>query len=299
MRLREIEQILSTIDFDDARLKVDYTSDTLSNLNSFKSFLRTIAPLSIYESKLNQLSQSALYETTQDSFRTAHSTAQEIYVVASYLINSASSLSLVFKELLPTPNPESIHVKFPEPSDFESLIKNMSTLQKSLSQVVVHKDIDGYVKVNNWEHGSFWIELILGTQAAVAVVSSIAWAAAVVSKKYNESKILERSIRAMDIKNESLEDILEKQKEMTRLLVEAESNQVIAKHYTDKDPEHLKRIEASIKTFAKLIQDGAEVHPALMAPEQVQNLFPDYKKIGSISSQIKRLEQFTDDSSDS
>ncbi|WP_238582276.1 hypothetical protein, partial [Cellvibrio sp. OA-2007] len=51
------------------------------------------------------------------------------------------------------------------------------------------------------------------------------------------------------------------------------------------------RVESSIKTLAKLIQQGAEVHPSLMAPESVKNLFPDYKKIDSITSQIKRLEK--------
>lgn len=298
MRLKEIQQILSKINFDDIRMEYDYNSRTFSNINKFKLFLSIINPISIYDKEISELHESELYQTAQDSIQVTSFQVDTIYSVSNYLVNSASSLLLVFNQLLPGSNNESINIKLPEPSDFEALVKNMSTLQKSLSQVVVHKDIDGSVKINNWEHGSFWIELILGTQAAVAVVSSIAWAAAVVCKKYNENKILEKTIKAMDIKNESLEDILKSQKEMTKILIEAETNQVIDKHYKDRDPEHVKRVESTIKTFAKLIQDGAEVHPALMAPEDVQNLFPDYTKIESITSQIKRLEQLPADNNE-
>lgn len=291
MRLQEIQRTLSDINFDDVGLRYDYDAKVLSNLNKFKKFLVIVTSLSIYENEIDQLHQSEIYKTAQDQLQHNSVKTLEIYRISNYLVNSASSLSLVFKKLLPISNSESINVKLPEPPDLEALVKTMSTLQKSISQVVLHKDIDGSVRVNNWEHGSFWIELILGTQAAVAVISSIAWAAAVVSKKFNENKVLEKTIKSMEIKNESLEDILESQKKVTQILIEAETNLVIDKHYTDRDPENIKRVESSIKTFAKLIQEGAEIHPTLVAPEEVQNLFPDYTKIGSIISQIKRLEQ--------
>jgi len=295
MRLREIQQILKSVDFEKTRLEIDYHSNILSNIGNFKLFLDVVDQLSIYDNELSELYKSGIYKTSQNSLQLESKESRDIYSIACYLNDSASSLSLVFKKLLPASNEDSVNVKLPEPSDFEDLVKTMSTLQKSLSQVVVHKDIDGYVNINNWEHGSYWIELILGTQAAVAVVSSIAWAAAVVSKKYNENKILEKTVRSLDIKNESLEDILKSQKEMTRILVEAEANQVVDKHFTDRDPEQIKRVQASIKTFAKLIQDGAEVHSSLMAPEEVKNLFPDYKKIDLITSKIKQLEQLPAD----
>lgn len=298
MRLKEIQKILSQIGFNDVGLKYNPRTNVISNINSFKWFLNVIGPISIYDDEITKLHESEIYQTAQDELSVNDEVARKLYRISNYLVNSGSSLVLVFNKLLPDSNAESINIKLPTPSDFEAIIKAMSTIQKSLSQVVVHKDIDGSVRINNWEHGSFWVELILGTQAAVAVVSSIAWAAAVVCKKYNENKILEKTIRAMDIKNESLEDILKSQKEMTQILIKAETDQVIDRHYTDRDPEHIKRVESSIKTFAKLIQDGAEVHPALQAPEEVQNLFPNYNKLESITSQIKRLEQIPEGEND-
>lgn len=299
MRLKEIENILSEINFEDIQLSIEGASNsnqrTLKNINNFKWFLEKIEPITIYGDEINELSESEIFRTAEDSLQLNVVVAREIYFLAKYIFDSSSSLVLVFKKLLPNSNDHSIGVKLPEPSDFEDLVKTMSTLQKSISQVVAHKDIEGSIKINNWEFGSFWVDLFLGTQAAVAVVSSIAWSAAVVSKKFNENKVLETTIRAMEIKNESLEDILESQKEMTRILVESETNLVIEKHFTDKEPEHFARVKSTIKTFAKLIQDGAEIHPSLMAPEDVKNLFPNYKKIESITSKIKLIEKLPED----
>ena len=271
MRLKEIEKILNEIDFTSALLSMGNggsSNPTLNNINNFKMFLEVLDQISIYDAEINSLRQSELYQTSQDNLELTRTTAYDLYRLSKYIIDSSSSLSLVFKKLLPTSSQESISVKLPEPSNFEDLIKTMSLLQKSISQVIVHKEINGSVNINNWEFGSFWLELMLDTQAAVAVVSSITWSAAVISKKFNENKILEQTVRTLKIKEDSLEDILESQKAMTRKLIEIETNFVLQKHFTDKDPEHYKRVEFTIKTFAKLIQEGAEIHPSLLAPEK-------------------------------
>ncbi len=301
MRLKEIEKILSGVDFQSVPLSIEHVGtslSTLKNLIRFKELLVVVEQVNIYEDEINRLEQSEIYQTSHDNIQISRSTAIELYNLAKYITDSASSLLLVFKKLLPASNQDSISVKLPEPANFEELVKTMSILQKSISQVVVHKDIEGSVNINNWEFGSFWLELLLGTQAAVAVVSTIAWSAAVISKKFNENIILEKTIRAMEIKNESMEDILKSQKVMTNQLIEAETNSVIQKHFTDSDPEHYKRVEFTIKTFAKLIQEGAEVHPSLLAPEKVKNLFPNYKNINAITSQIKQIEDLSEDSED-
>ncbi|WP_062060532.1 hypothetical protein [Cellvibrio sp. OA-2007] len=242
MRLKEIQRTLKDIDFENVGLRYDFNNDRIINIEKFKTFLNLIEALPIYEAEIEKLHRSQIYQTGHDTLKLESSEGRNIYQTSNYLVNSASSLSIVFEKLLPPTCEESISVKLPDPGNFDDLIKNMSILQTSLSQVVVHKDIDGYVNINNWEHGSYWIELILGTQAAVAVVSSIAWAAAVICKKYNENRILEQTVRSLEIKNESLEDILLRQKELTKQLISAETNQVIDKHYSDRDPEHIKRV---------------------------------------------------------
>lgn len=302
MRFKEIEKLLSIVDFNHVTLDIDNTgtsSPRLKNIKAFKLFIEIVGKTSIYDDEIDILKQSMLYQTSQDSLVVTNDVGVDIYRRSKYLVDSSSALSLVFSKLLPPSSPESIIVKLPEPSDFEALVKTMSVLQTSISQVIVHKEIDGSIKINSWEFGSFWLDLFLGTSAAVSVVSSIAWSAAVISKKFNEDKILEATVRAMEIKNESLEDILESQKALTRQLIDNETKSVIDEHFTESDPEHSKRVEFSIKTLAKLIQEGAQVHPSLLAPEEVSNLFPNYKKLDSITSKIKQLEDLSDGTEES
>ena len=159
-------------------------------------------------------------------------------------------------------------------------------MQKSISQVVINDTIGGFVRVNHWEYGSFWVELILGTQAAVALVASIAWSAAVISKKRTENKLFEQHVRSLQIKNESLEDILEGQKKLTEELINQEVTAIKTEHFGEKNEDSFERIKMAIKIFAKLIQNGAEIHPALNAPEKVQNLFPKFNQMYRILSFI-------------
>jgi len=95
----------------------------------------------------------------------------------------------------------------------------------------------------------------------------------------------------MEIKNESLEDILNTQKELTNQLLENEAQSVLDEHFDDNnDNEQLERLKLTIKTFATLIQNGAEIHPSIMAPEKVQNLFPNYKNMDMLTTRIKQIE---------
>jgi len=293
MRLKEIEKILMNIDLEESGLRMrNHSHDTpdIDNINKFKTFLDKIEEIEIYQDEIESLRISSLYKTTSDTLEIKKTVANQIYSISKYLIDSATALKLVFNKLLPKSNEQSISIKLPEPSDFEALNKTMAILHKTISQIIVNDTIKGNTKINNWEHGSFWIELILGTQAAVGLVASVAWSAAVISKKFNENKVLEQTVRAMELKNDSLNDILEKQKIMTTSLIENEAQAILDKNFTNDDFEQLERLKSSIKTFATLIQDGAEIHPSLVAQEKVQNLFPSFKDLDMITSKIPQIE---------
>ena len=267
----------------------------LNNINNFKDFLEKIKIIEIYDEEVEYLYNSSLFSTTLDSINLEKAIASELFNKSNYLINSTSSLTVVFNKLLPKSSENSISIKLPEPSDFEELNKLMSTIQKAISQVIVNDTIKGSTKINNWEYGSFWIELILDSQAAVTLIASIAWSAAVISKKINENKILEQTVRAMKLKGDSLDDILEKQKLMTVLLIENEAKAIHNKNFKADDYDKLERLKSSIKTFSTLIQNGAEVHSSLIAPEKIQNLFPNFKEIDLISSNNPTIENKSSD----
>lgn len=296
MRLNFIKFVLEQIDFEKSAIVPKNEGGgnwTIKNINKFKTLIDTLEPVEIFNEEIREIKSTELYGTSQDSLLVPYEKEQQLFAKADYLVKASASLVRVSKKLIPPSLEESISIKLPEPSDFESLIKSMSMLQTAVSQVVINDEIEGSVKITHWEYGTFWVELFLGTQAAVALIASIGWSAAVVAKKINENKILEQHVRSLEIKNDSLNDILEGQKKLTNHLIEQEAQAISSQHFTKSDGENLERVKLAINSFAFLIQKGAEIHPALSAPEKVQNLFPKFDQLGSITSQIKQLEETT------
>ena len=74
-------------------------------------------------------------------------------------------------------------------------------------------------------------------------------------------------------------------------MLNAEATHINSEHFQNNSPENIERIKNSIKIFSELIDKGAEIHPALIAPEQVSNLFPDIKNLLGLESKIKRISE--------
>lgn len=287
MRLSQLNNFINTFDITNSSLKVSFDGE-ISNIQQFKIFLDYIQPLHFYKEKLSTLYKSALYKTTNDVISLERKDAILINNIASYLINSFKALSITLPNLVPTQNEYAVDIKLPIPSDFSSLNTTLSILDKTITQVIVNDKINGTLDVNHWEYGSYWIELIVGTQAAVSLVAGIAWSAAVISKKRVEVKIFEEQARTLKLKNDSLSDILEAQKTTINTLINDEAIGLLSKHFNNEDNEQRERIKYAIREFATLIQEGAEIHPSLETPENVKNLFPNYKQLESIESQITK-----------
>ncbi len=83
---------------------------------------------------------------------------------------------------------------------------------------------------------------------------------------------------------------MQKQKEYLALLIDTEARNIASTHIgEDAEPETVERLKYTIKEFAELIEKGAEIHPALQAPESVRNLFPNFKNILGIESKTQML----------
>lgn len=121
------------------------------------------------------------------------------------------------------------------------------------------------------------------------IIASLVWSAVVIRKKILEGDLMKEHVRSLKVKNESMEDILRGQKAQTDTMIQAEAEHVFSEHFKENAPENIERIKNSITTFADLIGKGAEIHPALVAPEAVSDLFPDPTKSINIESKIKKL----------
>lgn len=119
----------------------------------------------------------------------------------------------------------------------------------------------------------------------------MAWAAVVIHKKKLEADIIAQYARGLEIKNNGLENLLEAQQTAIAFQLESEATALNDEYFLGSatDPERIQRLQYAIKEFSKLIDRGAEVHPALSAPESVKNLFPSMINPMAIESRIPRI----------
>jgi uncharacterized membrane-anchored protein YhcB (DUF1043 family) len=148
--------------------------------------------------------------------------------------------------------------------------------------------------VKSWQPGSLWLDIYLGSAAAVSLVGGMVWSAAVIRKKQAEARILDNIADSMEIKNEMLDGVRKGIEEHIQMVVESEAINLFSHNFDAGDNrEQIERLKMGIKDLAGLIEKGAEVHPALTAPETVKNLFPDYTKLETIESKQKLIQEKT------
>lgn len=260
----------------------------LTNLNDLRKVVTDFNELGIFEEYIAPLKSSVMFTTRNDEMNILNSEGQTIIRNLTTLKTLSENFLNTLTKTLPEESEDSINIKLPEVKDFDELANVSREIHIALSQVLFNKEINGETKIVSVENGSIWFNVFVGT-TAVSLVASLAWAAAVIYKKIQEGKLLAQQVKSLSVKNESLEDILKAQKAETELMINAEAAHINSEYFQENAAENLERIKNSIKIFSELIDKGAEIHPALIAPEHVSNLFPDTKNLLGLESKIKRI----------
>lgn len=260
----------------------------ISGLQTTRQVLNDIETLNIFETVIASLKNTVILTSSDDSMNVQRDEAQNIVNLLTLLKTLILNFLDVLKKSVPEENVDSINIKLPPINDFDELSKVSREIHLGLTQVIINEEINGQTKIVSVENGSIWLNVLVGA-TAVTVIASLVWSSAVIYKKILEGKLLAEHIRGLKVKNESLEDILKAQKADTDLMIQAEAEYISSEHFSENLPENIERIKKSITTFANLIEKGAEIHPALIAPENVSNLFPDPSKMVGLESKIKRL----------
>jgi hypothetical protein len=260
----------------------------ISGLNNIRQVVNDISSLHLFDIITNALKQSVIFTTANNEMNIQIKEGQEIVSNLNTLKTLSSNFLNILFKTVPEEDVNSINIKLPYVNDFDELSKVTREIHLGLTQVILNDKINGQTKIISVENGSIWFNVFVGT-SAVTVIASLTWASAVIYKKIHEGKLLAEQVRGLKVKNDSLEDILKTQKVQTELMIQAEAEHIATEYFKENAPENIERIKKSITTFADLIGRGAEIHPALIAPENISNLFPNPTKITGIESKIKRL----------
>lgn len=255
--------------------------------------LKQISEIGFYKKEVEDLLSIAVFKQTKEQVIINQKDYSLIFPRIAYIKEGLIHLTALLDEVIETQKPETISIKLPKVNNLSDLEKVIKDLNQIFSQTILHKKIKGSIEIKNFDSGSLWLEIFVGCSAALQLIAGLVWSGSVIYKKMQEGHIFNEYAKSIKIKNESIKDIQEKQKEMLDLVVKAETENIYNNFYKEKeiDNEQMARLNNSLKLMADLIHRGTEIHTALSSPENVSNLFPDYKNMVLIESKVKKLDK--------
>lgn len=270
---------------------VDYFQ--FSNLSEFREGIRLISNYSIFEIPLQKIQLNPIFSIHADKATLPLDSGAQFQTEVQNIITSLLLTNDILRTIVPDLSPNTIFLKISEPNDLESLKKNVDVFQKIFAPLILHADIDGQIIYEGVEPGSTWIKLNVNSIIAVSLIGSLFWSSVVIYKKFKETQIMDEILKSNKIENKKKETLLEANKILLDIMIDAEAMQLYNNYYNQENPDHeqIERIKHSIKLFSEEISKGAEVNPSLTAPENITNLFPNLKELPTIESKVKKIEQ--------
>ncbi|WP_108821687.1 hypothetical protein [Dysgonomonas sp. Marseille-P4361] len=294
--------------------RYDYSSSTglftLYNIHNLQIVLETLRDINFF-SETDRILHFPVLGSTDHAFRSIDidyvydnilSTNLEKFSfdkksfdpIRLFFLNLESILNLLynwFEYLIPEEQDnQTLNIKLPVIKGLDNLSKVANDLKISIS-TVVNSFPNGKVEIKQFDHGSFW--LVLGVGSALTLIASLTWSAAVIAKKINEFRYTNGLIENLNIRNEALNEVKEALKEKIKIDTSLEAELIKNEFFSEdkNNKEQAVRIEKSITILAELILKGTEFHPAITSSEDVSNLFPNYKNLLLNESKIKKIEE--------
>jgi hypothetical protein len=266
----------------------------LSNLNQQRMAIEMLKPINMFHHAVMELEKlSVIFLHPEDSIITTEQISGEWANKLNLLHQKANSSLPTLSSLYKTKDELTVSIKVPEVKRLSNLSKFIKELETCLEQMVVNDFIKGKVDLVDYDSGSLWLEICLGSIAAIKVVLLASDGYLKTKEKLLEIRKNEKSLEEMNIKSEAkklaLEDLEEQFTAHKKLII----NSLIKTSEIPKSKhEDIKRLEKSIERIWKLLDDGAEIQPARIDPKKndFQMIKPQkiLKEIKSIEDGLKK-----------
>lgn len=236
MKLRIIQKILTD---NIPKLKfegVNIPSTTppryhVKNMILVRKAIDEIATINLFKREIDIFKTSTIYAYMIDEIDMIGDEYHRLADAQSKLREQGNNMLQGLNSILPQENETTISIKLPDINDFDDLVQVLLDFEKIIKYPILNPIIKGSIKIETFETGSLWIDIFLGTQAAIYLIAGLSWAGAVIYKKIQEGKMFEQFARGIKIKNDSLEDIKEAQKRTIDMMIDAEANNLYLKHF--------------------------------------------------------------------
>ncbi|MCL2765257.1 MAG: hypothetical protein FWD40_08285 [Treponema sp.] len=292
-QLAKLNEAFSIINIDGKQNNSGYFS--VKNISNLRYSVNIVKNFKYLNPELeNIMSLTYFMENPLDVMELTSQVYNNFDSLMKALKNKISSYIKSLENIVIADSELSLEIKLIEHASIDEIGKELISIDKLINQVITHKKINGSYKFSSFDVGSSWIYIILSSALTLSIIAAIIWSACVIRKKIIEGNILDEKLKQMKLQTSSLEDIKKSNQELISNAILAEALNILKIFDLDNtENEYLNRVKNSIKEFAELINSGVEIHPALFAPEESRNLFPDYSSLNIIESKIKAITEKT------
>ena len=295
MRINQQIQIISS---SNAKLSLTPTvqgsTKIYQKVSSLNKTLRVISEMPHFTEKLVNIRKYLPENFHGESITLAQNDAKQFEAFMGQLRAEMNSVLKVLKAVSTEADENSLFILLPDFHDYHGFVNEVTEYGKIFDQTLSGLKGTPSVKFTGVDLGTNWLILTFGTSAALKLIAGLIWSGCVIRKKKLEGDHLTGQIKNLEMKNESVKDLVAAQKKLLDQLIEAEAYYLIDNNGIEKDPEYIKRLMYSIEKISEMINKGTEFHPSLSAPEESSQLFPDYKKLDSIRTHIKQIRDNTE-----
>jgi hypothetical protein len=195
------------------------------------------------------------------------------------------------EQSVPEQDAHSISIKLPDFHAISDVGSFFDKLGKVLDQAIVNEYIKGSVKLQNFDSGSLWVEVIVGGTVALAFIGRMTKAAAAIRNEVYEWKFMKKKLEGISVKQAALEEVDKALKDSVETKARLEAKMVMQEfNINETDQEYHTKLTYAIRAMGELIFQGTEFHHALRAPDEAKQQFPETKQPSQLESTIKHLD---------
>lgn len=268
---------------------------TFLHAPNVRAFLNVLGRTGIFDPEVNALKDNDVYLLNTNAVKVAQGQGAQILKDLDTLKERVTLLSKALKEIRgkDTEDENSIYLKIPAQKDFEELSQISHELQIIFGQIIYEEPINGTLEIRSAESGSIWFYVYLKTLAALNLISNVVRSAIVIRNQNLRHNYQKELWSQQQVKTEMMKNLLLVQKTEIELLLDMEANHVYNESFSAADEkrhaERVGKLRNSILDLSKMIDKGVVVQPALTAPIEIKDTFPNMKSLNSVLTSIKKI----------
>jgi hypothetical protein len=297
MRLREIRHLLEHYSdkFTYSARGINNNSDyEITGLQSVFNAINELSVLDFLEDDIKRFQAFGPIYYSKTPNDVMHLKADTYHKVKFYIEIAAEKVNgfqTLIDNSIPKQEDNIVSVKLPPYKELGELSTFFKTLNTAFQSGLMNNEIKGSYEFKNFDTGSSWVDIIINSTVVLQFFGNLIQTAQNVHRNTIEAQLMRTQLERLDLQREAMESVKEALDNSINAVVNAEIDNLTGnKNY---DPEAIAELKLSVKTFAQLINEGAQFHPPLNSPQEVTQAFPEVPRTEQITGPAGLLEQLS------